>query len=91
VADGGDEQVKILVFMWPRPKRPRRERREFYRIVALDALLGPEPQADSRIVAGLRDSSIQRKELLGGDKDSFQFEQAFWQACLPQDCIRRNA
>ena len=52
------------------PERPRGERREFYRIVALDTLLGSQLQARSRIVAGLRDPSIQRKELHGADKDS---------------------
>jgi len=55
------------------PERPRRERREFYRIVPLDALLGPQLQARSRIFAGFRDTSIQLKELLGADKDSLQF------------------
>src|SRR6266699_3144397 len=46
------------------PERPRGERSEFHRVIALDALLGPELQANSGIVAGLRDPPMQRKELL---------------------------
>ena len=72
------------------PERPSGERRESYRIVALDPLLGPELQANSRIVAGLRDPPVQRKELLGAYEDSLQLEQSSWQTGLPQDGIRRK-
>ena len=73
------------------PERPSGERGELYRIVTLDALLDPELQANSRIVAGLRYPPMQRKELLGVDEDSLQLEQASWQTCLAQDCVRRKA
>ena len=51
------------------PKRPSRERRDFNRIVALDALLGPQLQAEARIAAGFRNSSVKREELLGAHQD----------------------
>jgi len=34
---------------------------------------------------------MQRKELLGADKDSLQLEQACWQTCLSKDRVRRKA
>src|SRR5438034_11829925 len=40
------------------PKRPRGKRGEFNRVVALDAILGPQFQAKTRIVAGFRNSSV---------------------------------
>ncbi len=43
------------------PKRPSRERRDFNRIVALDALLGPQLQAQARIAVGFRNSSVSAK------------------------------
>ena len=74
----------------PLPERPRRKRCELHWIIALDALLGPELQADSRIVAGFRNSPVQRKKFLGADEDPVQLEQAYWQTCLAQDCVRRK-
>ena len=73
------------------PERPRGERSELHGVIALDALLGPELQANGRIVAGVRDPPMQRKELLGADKDSLQLEQACWQTCLSKDRVRRKA
>ena len=51
------------------PERPRRKRREFHGIIALDALFGSELQANSRIAAGFRNSPVKRKKLLGAHQD----------------------
>src|SRR5207244_13528629 len=51
------------------PKRPRGKRGEFNRVVALDAILGPQFQAKTRIVAGFRNSSVKGEELLGAHQD----------------------
>ncbi len=72
------------------PERPRGERSELHGVIALDALLGPELQAQRRIVAGFRYSPVQSEKFLGADKDPVQIEQASWQTCLAQNRLRRK-
>src|SRR5271157_2808331 len=58
------------------PERPRGDRSNLYRIVPLKALLCPELQPNSRIVAGFGNSPMQRKKLFGAHQDFVEFEQA---------------
>ena len=51
------------------PKRAGRQRSEFNRIVALEALFGPQLQTETRISAGFRNSSIKREELFGAHQN----------------------
>ncbi|HEY2468892.1 MAG TPA: hypothetical protein VGI45_13775, partial [Terracidiphilus sp.] len=46
------------------PKRPGGERSDSNRVVALDAILGPQLQAKARFVGGSRNTSVKRKELI---------------------------
>jgi hypothetical protein len=73
------------------PERPRGERSEFHGVIALDALLGPELQAQLRIVAGFRYSPVESEKFLGADEDLVQVEQGSWQTCLAQNCLQRKA
>src|SRR2546425_1527191 len=72
-------------------KRPGGERGDLNRVVALDALLGPQLQAKARIVAGFRNSSVKREKLLGAHQDLLLVEQPHRQTSLPQQCLRRKA
>ena len=53
-------------------ERPRGEGSEFCRVIALDALLGPELQAKTRILAGLRNSPVQSEEFLRAHQNPVQ-------------------
>ena len=57
-------------------ERPRRQRRDGDRVVALDPILGPELEPDGRVAAGFREPSIEGEELLGADQDLLRVEQA---------------
>ena len=46
-------------------KRPRGECGDFNRVVALEALLGPQLQAKAGIVGGFSNSPVKREKLLG--------------------------
>ena len=72
------------------PKRPRGERSELHGVVALDTLLGPELQAERRIVADFRYSPVQSEKFLGADEDPVQVEQGSWQTRLAQNCLWRK-
>ena len=54
------------------PERPRGERSELHGVIALDALLGPELQAKTRILAGLRNSPVQSEEFLRAHQNPVQ-------------------
>lgn len=73
------------------PERPRRKRREFHRIIALDALFGSQLEANSSIVARFRNSPMKCKKLLGAHQYPVQLEQPYRQTCSPQDGIWRKA
>jgi hypothetical protein len=71
-------------------ERPRRERSEFHRVIALDAHLVPELEAKRRIGTRFRYSPVQCEKFLGADEDPVQFEQGYWQTRLAQNCLRRK-
>ena len=71
------------------PERPRGERSELHRVIALDTLLGPELKAKRRIVAGFRYSPVQSEKFLGADEDPVQVEQGSWETRLAQNCLSR--
>src|SRR5260370_19420808 len=73
------------------PKRPGGERGDFNRVVMLDTLLSPHLQAKARIVAGFRNPSVKREELLSAHQNLLLVEQPHRQTSLPQHRLRRKA
>ena len=73
------------------PERPRGDRGDLHRVVPLQALLCPQLQTKTRIVAGFGNSPVQRKKLFGAHQDLVHFEQAHRQTRSAQDGLRRKA
>ena len=57
-------------------ERPRGDRSDLDRVVALEALLGSKFQPEAGIVGRFRDPLIQRKKLLGAHQNLVCIEQA---------------